>query len=98
MESFKDEDEKVFFYRESGYYKKRNQVVANINMKALLEIFEKYYGKAKKKNTALTEEEYLMKFIESLEMNIEYYREWESKFISKRKEFMKAIPHMEDNK
>ncbi|CAK70603.1 unnamed protein product (macronuclear) [Paramecium tetraurelia] len=93
---FQKDEERIGFYRQSGYYKKRNQKVSSVHFQQFVKIFEDALKKLNKKGNTITESELVSQFIQLC--SDKQSEKWENKIQQKRAEFVKLLPELQDQK
>lgn len=96
LNAFKKAEEEVSFYRQSGYYKKRNQKVCAVHPQQFLVVFEEALKTLQKEG--ITEQAFLEQFVEKFRELLPRVAEWEQKVGKKRDEYRKLIPHLQEQK
>ncbi|CAD8147774.1 unnamed protein product [Paramecium pentaurelia] len=95
---FQKDEERIGFYRQSGYYKKRNQKVSSVHFQQFIKIFEDALKKLNKKGNTITESELVSQFIQLCSEKQDEIKKWENKIQQKRAEFVKLLPELQDQK
>ncbi|CAD8096866.1 unnamed protein product [Paramecium sonneborni] len=95
---FQKDEERIGFYRQSGYYKKRNQKVSSVHFSQFVKIFEDALKKLNKKGNIITESELVSQFIQLCLEKQDEIKKWELKIQQKRAEYVKLIPELQEQK